>query len=212
MTSPGGPLRDAAAAARRGELIVFPTDTVYGIGTRPDDPAATARMFEAKRRPRDLELPVLVATTPAGRAVAAFDERAERLAAALWPGPLTLILPRGADASAWDLGGDPGTVGVRVPHHPLALALLAVTGPLAVTSANLSGRPPADTCDELEALFGDRVGVYLCEEVPLGRVASTVLDLARGAARILREGSVSREALTELLPDEPSLLESQPSS
>jgi L-threonylcarbamoyladenylate synthase len=212
MTPLRGPLSDAAAAIRRGELIVFPTDTVYGIGTRPDDPAATARLFEAKRRPRDLELPVLVATAVAARAVAAFDERAERLAAALWPGPLTLVLLRGADASAWDLGGDPGTVGVRAPHHPLALALLGDTGPLAVTSANLSGRPPADTCDELEALFGDRVGVYLCEEVPLGRVVSTVLDLAHGAARILREGSVSREALTELLPDEPSLLESQPSS
>jgi L-threonylcarbamoyladenylate synthase len=212
MTSPGGPLRDAAAAARRGELVVFPTDTVYGIGTRPDEPAATARVFEAKRRPRDLELPVLVATVGAARAVAAFDGRAERLAAALWPGPLTLVLPRRADASRWDLGGDPTTVGVRAPHHPLALALLAETGPLAVTSANLSGRPPAETCDELQSLFGDQVGIYLCEEVPLGRIASTVLDLAHGPAKILREGSLSREALIELLANEPSLLDSPPSS
>jgi L-threonylcarbamoyladenylate synthase len=212
MSSFSGPLRDAAEAARGGELIVFPTDTVYGIGTRPDDPAATARVFEAKRRPRDLELPVLVATVTAARAVAAFDERAERLAAALWPGPLTLVLPRGADASGWDLGGDPETVGVRAPHHPLALALLAETGPLAVTSANLSGRPPAETCEELQAIFGEAVAVYLCQEGPLDGAASTVLDLAHGPATIIREGSLPREVLIELLPDELSLLDSRPSS
>ena len=206
------PLGDAAAAARRGELIVFPTDTVYGIGTRPDDAGATGRVFEAKGRPRDLELPVLVATMAEARAVAVFDERAERLAAALWPGSLTLVLPRGADASGWDLGGDPATVGVRAPHHPLALALLADAGPLAVTSANLSGRPPAETCDELQATFGDRVAVYLCQDVPLAGVASTILDLAHGPATIVREGSLRREALFELLPDEPSLLHSPSSS
>lgn len=212
MTSLSGPLRDAAAAARAGELIVFPTDTVYGIGTRPDDPAATARLFEAKRRPHDLELPVLVATLEAARAVAAFDDRAERLAAALWPGPLTLVLSRGADASGWDLGGDPATIGVRAPHHPLALAVLADTGPLAVTSANLSGTRPAETCDELQALFTDRVAVYLCQELPLAGAASTVLDLAHGPATIIREGALTREALVELLPDEPSLLDSPSSS
>lgn len=205
-------MRDAAAAARGGELIVFPTDTVYGIGTRPDDPAATARLFEAKRRPRDLELPVLVATVSVARQMAVFDERAERLAAALWPGPLTLVLPRGADASQWDLGGDPATVGVRAPHHPMALALLAETGPLAVTSANLSGRPPAGTCAELQAVFGDHVAVYLCQEDPLIGVASTVLDLAHGAATIIREGSLPRDWLIRLLPDELSLLDSSPSS
>jgi len=212
MTSLKGPLGEAAAAARRGDLIVFPTDTVYGVGTRPDDPAATAKVFEAKRRPRDLELPVLVATMSEARAVAAFDERAERLAAALWPGPLTLVLPRGADASGWDLGGDPATVGVRAPHHPVALALLADTGPLAVTSANLSGRPPAETCDELQALFGDDVAVYLCQEGPLAGVSSTVVDLAHGPAMILREGSLVRERLVECLPDESSLLHSRSSS
>ena len=212
MTPLEGPLGDAAAAARRGELIVFPTDTVYGIGTRPDDPAATARVFEAKRRPRDLELPVLVATVTAARAVAVFDERAARLAAALWPGPLTLVLPRSGGASGWDLGGDSVTVGVRAPHHPLALALLAETGPLAVTSANLSGRPPAETCGQLQELFGDAVAVYLCQEAPLEGVASTVIDLAHGPATIIREGILSRDALLALLPEESSLLDSRPSS
>ena len=212
MTCLSGPLRDAAAAARGGELIVFPTDTVYGIGTRPDDPAATAKVFEAKRRPRDLELPVLVATVNAARAVAVFDERADRLASALWPGPLTLVLPRGEDAAGWDLGGDAITVGVRAPHHPLALALLAETGPLAVTSANLSGSAPAETCGELQALFGGAVAVYLCQEGPLDGVASTVIDLAHGPATIIREGSLPRDTLVELLPEESSLLDSRSSS
>lgn len=212
MTALEGPLGDAAAAALRGELIVFPTDTVYGLGTRPDDPVATARVFDAKRRPRDLELPVLVATREAARRVAVLDERAERLAAVCWPGPLTLVLPRVADASGWDLGGDPGTVGVRVPHHPLALTLLAGTGPLAVTSANRSGGRPAARCEELQALFGDDVAVYLCQEEPLDGVASTVLDLAHGPASILREAALPRGAIAELLPDEPSLLDSRPSS
>jgi tRNA threonylcarbamoyl adenosine modification protein (Sua5/YciO/YrdC/YwlC family) len=144
--------------------------------------------------------------------VAAFDERAERLAARLWPGPLTIVLPRGADAAGWDLGGDPATVGVRAPHHPLALALLADTGPLAVTSANLSGRPPAEGCDELHGSFGEQVAVYLCQEGPMIGLASTVLDLAHGLATIIREGSLSRETLVEVLPDEPSLLDSPPPS
>jgi tRNA threonylcarbamoyl adenosine modification protein (Sua5/YciO/YrdC/YwlC family) len=207
-----GAVADAAAAARRGELIVLPTDTVYGIGTRPDDPAATTRVFEAKQRARDLELPVLVASIAEARELAVFDERADLVAGAHWPGPLTIVLPRGAVASTWDLGGDPTTVGVRAPRHPLALAVLEETGPLAVTSANRSGEPPAASCEELHTTFGDDVAVYLCEDVPLVGAASTVLDLAHGPARVLRDGSVSRSALAALLPDEPSLLDSRPSS
>ena len=212
MTPLEGPLGEAAAATRRGELIVFPTDTVYGLGTRPDDRAATARVFAAKRRPRDLELPVLVATVEVARSIAVFDERAERLAGACWPGPLTLVLARGPDAAAWDLGGDPTTIGVRAPHHPLALALLAETGPLAVTSANRSGHPPAQTCDELHRSFGSEVAVYLCQGDPLEGAASTVLDLAHGPASVLREGALGRDAIAQLLPDEAALLDSRPSS
>jgi tRNA threonylcarbamoyl adenosine modification protein (Sua5/YciO/YrdC/YwlC family) len=207
-----GPPAEAAAAARRGELIVVPTDTVYGLGSRPDDHAATGRIFEAKRRPRQLELPVLVADRAMGRTVAVFDERAERLVASCWPGPLTLVLPRGADAVGWELGGDPATVGVRAPAHPLALAVLMETGPLAVTSANVSGEPTPATCDELHGVFGDLVSVYLCDPEPLEASPSTVLDLAHGPAHVLREGSVTLETLAELLPNEPSLLDSRPSS
>lgn len=185
-----GPVEEAVEAALAGELIVLPTDTVYGIGTRPDDPAATARVFEAKGRPRDLELPVLVPNTAVAREVAAFDERAERLALTCWPGPLTIVLPRTDRSRAWDLGGDPATVGVRVPRHPLALAVLSRTGPLAVTSANRSGGPTPATCEGVVGVFGDLVAVYLCAEEPLAGPPSTVVDLAHGDPCVLRAGAL----------------------
>jgi L-threonylcarbamoyladenylate synthase len=201
------PVDEAVSAVARGALIVLPTDTVYGIGTRPDDEGATAALFAAKERPADLTLPVLVAAVRQAREIAVFDDRAERLAWA-WPGALTLVLPRTASSAGWDLGGDVDTIGVRVPAHPLALALLARTGPLAVTSANRSGDPPARTCDELVAAFGDRVSVYLCQDAPLEGAASTVVDLAHGELRILREGDVRADDLHALLSSQPPLLDS----
>ncbi len=205
------PLDEAVAAALRGALIVMPTDTVYGIATRPDDPEATAAVFAAKERPPGLTLPVLVASVHEARHVAELDDRAETLAVACWPGPLTIVAPRTARSANWVLGGDDTTVGVRIPSHPLALAVLARTGPLAATSANRSGDPPARTCDELVAAFGDRVAVYLCEDDPLEGAASTVVDLAHAPARILREGGVDAETLARLLPAERALLDSGPS-
>jgi L-threonylcarbamoyladenylate synthase len=191
-----GALADALDAIRRGQLIVFPTDTVYGLGSRPDDPNATRRVFEAKGRPRELTLPILAANTAAARAIARFDDRAERLAAALWPGALTIVLPRGAVSEDWDLGGAAATIGVRVPRHPLAGALLA-PGPLATTSANRSGEPPATTCDGLVEAFGDDVAVYLCEEAPLAGAASTVVSLV-GELRVLRVGDVPSDEVARL--------------
>jgi len=205
------PVAEAADAARRGRLIVLPTDTVYGVGTRPDDPEATARLFEAKARPRGLELPILTATAAEARTVARFDDRADRLAGGCWPGALTMVLPRSALSLGWNLGGDAETVGVRVPRHPLALAVLAATGPLAVTSANRSGSRPARTCDELQAAFGDAVEVYLCQDEPLEGAASTVVDLAHGQARLLRHGAVAPEVIERCLPGEGPLLDSRPS-
>jgi tRNA threonylcarbamoyl adenosine modification protein (Sua5/YciO/YrdC/YwlC family) len=193
------PVQEAIGAALRGELIVLPTDTVYGIGTRPDVPDATAALFAAKGRPRDLELPVLVPSPASAADIARMDERAHRLADALWPGALTLVLTRTAESRPWDLGGDPETVGVRVPHHPLAVAVLAGTGPLAVTSANRSGASTPTRCVDLEEVFGDAVSVYLCEETPLSGTASTVVDLAHGQPAILREGSIGERTILELL-------------
>jgi tRNA threonylcarbamoyl adenosine modification protein (Sua5/YciO/YrdC/YwlC family) len=201
VTSALDPIQAAARAALDGSLIVLPTDTVYGIGARPDDPSATARLFEAKGRPRELELPVLVPSTEAARRIATFDERAEALALRFWAGRLTIVLPRTRVARAWDLGGDPTTIGVRMPHEPLALAVLARTGPLAVTSANRSGGPTRSTCDEVEAAFADAVEVYLCGPEPLTGSASTVVDLAHGRVSVLRPGAVSERAIAEALRD-----------
>ena len=186
----GGTVEAAAAAARRGALVVFPTDTVYGIGTCPDDPTATARLFAAKRRTRELTLPVLVATTDDARRVAAFDGRASRVAAACWPGALTIVLARTVVSRGWELGGDGGTVGVRVPDHPVARSLLERTGPLAATSANRSGEPPGRDHDELVAMFGAAVAVYLSTDGPLAGVASTVIELTGPEPKILRRGDV----------------------
>jgi L-threonylcarbamoyladenylate synthase len=182
------PLADARLAADRGGLIVFPTDTVYGIGCRPDVASATARLFGAKERPRGLTLPVLAGSTAAARAIARFDDRADRLAFALWPGALTMVLPRTPVSESWDLGGEEATIGVRVPHHPMALALLAA-GPLATTSANRSGEPPATTCDALVEVFGEAVDVYLCQDDALAGAASTVVSLV-GELEIVRVGAV----------------------
>jgi tRNA threonylcarbamoyl adenosine modification protein (Sua5/YciO/YrdC/YwlC family) len=196
---PGGLIADAVAAVVRGELVVLPTDTVYGIGSRPDDPAAMSRLFAAKGRPRDLELPVLVPGVDAAREVASLDDRASVLVERFWPGPLTIVAPRTPASARWDLGGDDATVGIRMPRHPLALALLERTGPMAVTSANRSGEPPATTCDALIETFGEAVTVYLCEDAPLEGAASTVVDLAHGEPRVLRAGGVSGEALAAAL-------------
>lgn len=190
---------DAAVAVRDGSLVVFPTDTVYGIGSRPDVPQATRRLFEAKGRPTELELPVLASSRVELERVAVFDERALLLADRFWPGPLTLILPRGEESRGWDLGGDPSTVGVRIPRHRLASLVLEVTGPMAVTSANLSGKPPLTKAEELVACFGEAVAVYICEERPVPGIASTVADLAHGPMRLIREGVVLESALLDAM-------------
>jgi L-threonylcarbamoyladenylate synthase len=191
------PISQAIAATRRGELIVFPTDTVYGIATAPNDGAATTRLFDAKQRPNDLTIPILAGSIGDAREVGALDDRAERLAAALWPGPLTLVVPRTPRSERWRLGGDDASVGVRIPDHPLARAVLA-GGPLATTSANRSGEPPASTCEELHAIFGDDVALYLCDDAPIVGRASTVVSLLGPEPVILRAGDVDADVVARL--------------
>ncbi|HEU4354071.1 MAG TPA: L-threonylcarbamoyladenylate synthase [Actinomycetota bacterium] len=193
------PIAEASDAALDGRLIVLPTDTVHGIGTRPDDPDATARLFEAKGRPRHLQLPVLVASLVQAREVGTFDERAEKLAGRLWPGGLSMVLSRAEGSRTWDLGEDGETVAVRMPHHPLALAVLARTGPLAVTSANRSGAPTPSSCEGLREAFGDLVAVYLCADAALAGAPSTVVDLTRVQPRVLRAGAVTQTQIDEAL-------------
>ena len=121
------------------------------------------------------------------------------------------ILPRTAASSGWDLGGDGATVGLRIPAHRLAAALLAATGPLATSSANRSGEPPATTCDDVRRTFGDLVAAYLCADDPLDGAASTVLDLAHGAPALVRRGDLAPEEIERFLPRGEPLLDSPPS-
>ncbi|HSL10073.1 MAG TPA: L-threonylcarbamoyladenylate synthase [Actinomycetota bacterium] len=204
------PVDDAVDALARGALVAFPTDTVYGIAARPDLPGATDRLFGAKRRPRSLTLPILVADVATARLVGALDATAERAAATWWPGPVTLIVPRTDRSRGWDLGDRRDTVGIRVPDEPLALELLRRTGPLAVTSANRTGEDPGRTCDELVATFGADVDVYLCSDEALIGVASSVVDLTTSPARLLREGTVSAEAVRRFMDGGDPLLDSGP--
>lgn len=182
-------MTDALDSLASGNVIVVPTDTVYGLACLPHLPQAVRKIFELKGRPDAKPLPVLGDGLDSLRAVAEFDERATRLAREHWPGPLTLVLPR-ASRFAHDLGGDDNaTVAVRVPRNETILELLASSGPLAVTSANRSGEVPATTIEEARSIFGDRPGAYIdggtCRGVP-----STVLSLV-GDPVVLREGSLS---------------------
>ncbi len=187
---------DAVEAVRAGGLIVLPTDTVYGIGCAPSDPEAIDRLFEAKRRPRSLVLPVLVADVAAAERLALMDDRARRLAERFWPGALTLVLPRTEESTSWPLGEERETIGLRVPGSETALELLREAGPLAVTSANRSGAPTPLTCEEVRAVFATAVEVYLCADEQVAGRASTVVDVAGG--RVLREGDLAGE-VAELL-------------
>jgi L-threonylcarbamoyladenylate synthase len=175
-----------------GRLVVIPTDTVYGIAARPDDPAAIAAVFAAKGRPSEKPLPILAATASDLDDVAQLGDRARR-AARHWPGPLTLVVPR-APGFDVDLGGEPGgsgrsqAVAVRVPASEVALELLRASGPLAVTSANLSGDPPATTVLEARAALGAKVRAYLDGGVCSGQ-PSTVVSLV-GEIELLRAGPI----------------------
>jgi tRNA threonylcarbamoyl adenosine modification protein (Sua5/YciO/YrdC/YwlC family) len=190
-----GDLSDAAAAVARGELIVIPTDTVYGLGADPANAQATARVFEVKRRARELPLPVLVADCETAQSLAAhWPEAAERLARAFWPGPLTIVVAA-TPAAGLRLGGSGRTVGLRQPGHSTALALLAATGPLAVTSANRSGEPPAATAADAVRQLGAAAAVYLDAGRAPGGVPSTVVDLSGPEPRVLRDGGIGQAEL-----------------
>ncbi|MGH2747400.1 MAG: L-threonylcarbamoyladenylate synthase, partial [Actinomycetota bacterium] len=152
---------DALAALRDGRLVVMPTDTVYGVAALLSLEEAVAALFVAKGRPESKAIPVLVGSLEDLEAIAELDERARRVGTALWPGPLTLVLRRRAGFEV-DLGGTENeTIAVRIPDHPIALELLDRSGPLAVTSANRSGEPPATTPAAARAALGQSVAVYL---------------------------------------------------
>jgi L-threonylcarbamoyladenylate synthase len=174
----------------KGDLVVLPTDTVYGVGGDPFNPAAVTKIFAVKARGRDLPLPVLVhSSRQALGLVEELTAPAKALIAAYWPGPLTIVMREARDLG-WNLGRSEGTVGLRMPKQPFALALIRRTGPLAVTSANLSGQPTPETVVEIMAQLDDGVGVYFDAGPATGGPASTIVDLTGPVHRVLRVGAI----------------------
>ncbi len=193
-----GALERTLAILSGGGVVAFPTDTLYGLGALIHDAAAIERLFLAKDRQTGKAIPVLIASVDQlARVAADVSEQVATLARAFWPGPLTLIVPRREDLPAI-LGPDP-TVGVRVPDHPVTLALLERAGPMAVTSANRSGEPGCRTAEEVERALAGRVDLVLDGGRTPGGIASTVANCAHGDLEILRQGPISLETLRAAL-------------
>jgi tRNA threonylcarbamoyl adenosine modification protein (Sua5/YciO/YrdC/YwlC family) len=199
-------VRDAALSAAAhcvasGQLVVLPTDTVYGVGADAFDPTAVADLLAAKGRGRDMPVPVLVGSwTTIEGLVSSVSRRTWDLVEAFWPGGLTLVVEQ-APSLAWDLGDARGTVAVRMPLHPVAIELLEITGPMAVSSANRSGRPAALTAAEAQDQLGDQIAVYLDGGPAKTGVASTIVDVTAEVPRILRAGAIDVDTLRTVVPD-----------
>ncbi|MFD5317035.1 L-threonylcarbamoyladenylate synthase [Streptomyces sp. NPDC127098] len=194
-------LREAASAVRRGDLVVLPTDTLYGVGADAFNTGAVGDLFEAKGRSRGLPSPVLIGSPNTLHGlVTDFSERAWELVDAFWPGALTIVAKH-QPSLTWDLGETRGTVAVRMPLHPVALELLKDFGPMAVSSANLSGHPPPVDCDGAMDMLGDAVAVYLDGGPTLDTVPSSIVDVTGSVPVLLRAGAVSEEELRKVVPD-----------
>lgn len=192
-------LASAARAVRAGRLVVLPTDTVYGLGCDAFSADAVRSLLAAKNRGPDMPVPVLVGSwSTIDGLVLGVPQSARDLIEAFWPGAVSLVLPH-APSLAWDLGSTKGTVMLRMPLHPVALELLRDVGPMAVSSANISGSPPAVTVAEAEEQLGEKVALYL-DGGPSGEpVPSTIIDLTGDDPRVLREGAVTSAAVAEVL-------------
>jgi L-threonylcarbamoyladenylate synthase len=194
-------LREAASAVRRGELVVLPTDTVYGIGADAFSSDAVADLLQAKGRGRNMPTPVLIGSPNTLHGlVTDFSELAWELVDAFWPGALTLVAKH-QPSLQWDLGDTRGTVAVRMPLHPVAIELLTEVGPMAVSSANLTGHPAPEDCDRAQEMLGDSVSVYLDGGPTPGNVPSSIVDVSREVPLLLREGAISADELRKVVPD-----------
>ena len=206
-------MRLAKNSIGKKELVVFPTDTVYGIACDAFSHEAVEKLLEAKGRDKQSPPPVLIGNASALDGLAQeVPQLAHKIAATFWPGALTMIL-KAQPSLTWDLGETKGTVALRMPDHKIALALLQETGPLAVSSANLSGQPAATTCQQAEAALGSKVKIYLDGGSSPKGEASTIVDMTdlsesvsesgeivtSGKAKILRRGALSREKLLTVL-------------
>ena len=192
-------IANAALAVQRGQLVVLPTDTVYGIGADAFDAEAVSRLLAAKGRGREMPPPVLVsAPTTLDALAVGIPSYARALVTELWPGPLTLVC-RQQPSLQWDLGDTRGTVAVRMPDHEVALELLSRTGPLAVSSANRTGMPAATDADRAQQMLGSRVAVIIDGGPTPGSEPSTIVDVTGPVGRVLRLGAVSLERLNEIV-------------
>jgi tRNA threonylcarbamoyl adenosine modification protein (Sua5/YciO/YrdC/YwlC family) len=202
-------IQAAVAAVRDGQAVVLPTDTVYGIGADAFSPEAVASLLAAKGRGRDMPPPVLVPSVRTLDGLATdVPEWARELVRAFWPGPLTLVLPA-QSSLMWDLGETNGTVALRMPEDDIALALLSEVGPMAVTSANLTGHPAATTVTEAAAQLGAAVAVYLDGGPSTGTAVSTIVDCTGDGPVVLRAGAVTQDQLDAVLspPQESDAIE-----
>ncbi|MFL6023224.1 MAG: L-threonylcarbamoyladenylate synthase [Marmoricola sp.] len=194
-------LAAATTAIRAGELVVLPTDTVYGLGADAFDPAAVSRLLDAKGRGREMPPPVLVGSTATLDALAReLPSWARVLVEKYWPGPLTVVV-RQQSSLQWDLGETRGTVAVRMPHDKTALELLARTGPLAVSSANLTGRPAATDADQAAEMLAESVTVILDGGPTADDRPSTIVDCTGAQPRVLRVGAISVDELRAVLAE-----------
>jgi L-threonylcarbamoyladenylate synthase len=197
----GRGIAEAAAAIRRGELVVAPTDTVYGVAADAFSPQAVNLLLAAKGRGRDMPVPVLVSSRAMLDAVVTgLPDPGPALVDEFWPGALTLVLHE-TPHLAWDLGEARGTVAVRMPDHPLMLALIEQTGPLAVSSANRSGHPPATTALDARLQLGAAVAVYLDGGPGGPGVPSSIVDLTGEKPRLLRAGALDLDTLRRTAPE-----------
>ena len=192
-------IANAVLAVQRGELVVLPTDTVYGIGADAFDAEAVRRLLAAKGRGREMPPPVLVsAATTLDALAVGVPAYARTLVDELWPGPLTLVC-RQQSSLQWDLGDTRGTVAVRMPDQAVALELLSRTGPLAVSSANRTGMAAATDADQAEEMLARSVTVILDDGPTPGALPSTIVDVTGPTGRVLRLGAVSLERLNEIV-------------
>ena len=189
----------AALAVQRGQLVVLPTDTVYGVGADAFSPEAVRALLAAKGRGRDMPPPVLVsATTTLDALATGVPSYARALIEELWPGPLTIVCHQQSSLQ-WDLGDTRGTVAVRMPDHEVALELLSRTGPLAVSSANRTGLEAATDAEAAEAMLGGKVEVILDAGPTKGDVPSTIVDVTGDTGRVLRPGASPLDRLNEIV-------------
>jgi tRNA threonylcarbamoyl adenosine modification protein (Sua5/YciO/YrdC/YwlC family) len=194
-------LAAAVTAVRRGQLVVLPTDTVYGLGVDAFDAEGVQRLLDAKGRGRDMPPPVLISSNTTLEALATeVPGWASGLVEKYWPGPLTIVC-RQQPSLRWDLGETKGTVAIRMPDDEGALELLGRTGPLAVSSANNTGHPAATNADDAEDMLGWAVEVVLDGGPSNGAVASTIVDCTGTAPRILREGAIGAAELSATLEE-----------